>query len=243
MTDQPWLPGPPAPELAHDQVHVWRAWLDEPLTQPERTLAGDELVRADRLRAPEHRRRFVAARAILRAILGRYLQADPAGLRFGYSAHGKPYLEIEPGRPALEFNLSHAGGLGLYAVACGRAVGVDIEALDRAVEHEQIAARFFAPSERQQLAALPPALRRAAFFAGWVRKEAYVKAHGQGLALPLEQFGVALAPGEPARLLHADYDPHEPSRWSLAGLAPAPGYAGALAVAGHGWRLACWQWV
>ena len=85
-------------------------------------------------------------------------------------------------------------------------------------------------------------MQRQAFFLCWTRKEAYIKARGEGLSLPLDQFDVSLVPGEPAALLSTHRNPHEAFRWSLQELTPAPGYAAALAVEGHGWHLACWQW-
>ena len=92
------------------------------------------------------------------------------------------------------------------------------------------------------LRTLPTDVQRQAFFRCWTRKEAYIKARGQGLSLPLDQFDVSLAPGEPAAILGTQQDPSEASRWSLQELTAAPGYIAALAVEGHGWRLTCWQW-
>jgi 4'-phosphopantetheinyl transferase len=239
-----WLPPPVDVSLSSDEVHVWRVALDQPEPQVhafQRTLAEDELSRAARFYFPHLTRHFIVGRGVLRAILARYLGASPHTLRFGYTEYGKPFL-VGQDQQWLSFNLSHSGGLALCAVVRERAIGVDIESIRRDMEHESIAERFFSPAEQRVLRALPSSLRPQAFFDCWTRKEAYIKAHGEGLSLPLDQFSVSLAPGEPAGLLHTDGDPSEATRWSLRELAPGPDYAAALAVEGHGWGLACWQW-
>jgi len=133
--------------------------------------------------------------------------------------------------------------MALYAVAYRREVGIDLELIRHGLEEEQIADRFFSRREISTLRALPAALRRYAFFLCWTRKEAYIKARGEGLSLPLDQFDVSLIPGEPAALLRTRPDSDEALRWSLQELTPGPpGYAAALAVEGEGWSLALWQW-
>lgn len=240
--DARWLAPDDHPALAAGEVHVWRVALEWPGdTAPlERLLATDERQRAARFHFDRDRRHFVIGRATLRALLGRYLGAPPEGLQLRYNAFGKPELAgATTGTPA--FNLSHAHGLALYAFGIGRALGVDIEYIRHDIEADQIAGHFFSPAERAALAQLPAAERRAAFFRCWTRKEAYIKAHGMGLSLPLDQFDVSLLPGEPARLLATRTDPADAARWSLCALEPGDGWAAALAAEGHGWRLRCWQ--
>ncbi|HEX9921799.1 MAG TPA: 4'-phosphopantetheinyl transferase superfamily protein, partial [Anaerolineae bacterium] len=161
-----------------------------------------------------------------------------------YSPTGKPSLATssQHDQPDLRFNLSHSHELALYAVTYGRDVGVDLEHVSRKIEAMQIADRFFSPSEVSVLRSLPGHLQRDAFFNCWTRKEAFIKAKGDGLSLPLDQFDVSLRPGEPAVLLSTHFDPQETGQWSLQALSPGPGYVGALALAGHGWQLRCWQW-
>jgi 4'-phosphopantetheinyl transferase len=256
--------------LAENDVHLWQAELDRlsaHVQRLEHTLAPDELARANRFHFPQDRARFVVTRGALREILGQYLGLTPEQVRFGYGPVGKPVLAVgggagerESGRAgeqgnggagergnggvevSLEFNLAHSGRLALFAVARGRRVGVDVEQIRPNVACEKLAVRFFAPEEQAQLLALPADLRIEAFFACWTRKEAFVKARGEGLALGLDQFAVSVAPGEPAVLLRAAFDPDEASRWTILALSPAPGYTAALAVEGHGWRLTCRQW-
>src|SRR5208283_4072463 len=130
----------------------------------------------------------------------------------------------------------------LYAVTRGREIGIDLEFIRCDLEVEQIAERFFSRSEIATLRAVPTDLQKYAFFLCWTRKEAYIKARGEGLSLPLDQFDVSLIPGEPAELLGTRPDSDEALRWDLRELAVAPGYVGAVAAEGRGWSLSCSQW-
>ena len=208
----------------------------------ERTLSADERERAGRFRFPQLQQRFVVGRGILRAILGRYLEVAPETLVFEYTAYGKPSLKMLPGQPHLHFNLSHSAGVALYAVTLNRAIGIDVETVDPALKHMQLAEHCFSPSERSALRALPPQDLALGFCTGWTRKEAYIKANGQGLSFPLDQFSVSLSPHQPAQLLQSIQDPEAVSRWTLQDLVLGSDYVGALAVAGHGWRLVRWLW-
>jgi len=231
--------------LPRDEVHVWRATLDVGLAHVhgfERTLAADERARAARFHFDTHRNRFIVGRGLLRTILGRYLGMAPDRLQFHYSPLGKPALPAGSESKSIRFNVSHSGGVALYAVTRGRGIGVDIERIRPDFANEEIAGRFFSPREVAALNALPPQSRLDAFFACWTRKEAYIKARGEGLSLPLNCFDVSLAPGEPAALLAVHDDPGEAARWSIREPFPGPDYVAALAVEGRDWRLKCWQW-
>lgn len=241
----PWSVPPETFILGSDEVHVWRATLDQPASQIEsfrRTLAADEHARAERFYFQRDRERFIVARGVLRALLSFYVHGTPACLSFRYSAHGKPALAWDSDKDTIRFNLSHSHGVALYAVTRGREVGIDLEYIRSDLEVEQIAERFFSRREIATLRTLPPEVRRQAFFLCWTRKEAYIKARGEGLSLPLDQFEVSLIPRESAALLSTQSDPDEVSRWSLQELTPAPGYAAALAAEGRDWHLVCWQW-
>lgn len=242
--DRLWYPPPTDLTLSSDEAHVWRASLDQPtsrLQSLQHTLAADELSRATRFRFQKDRHHFIIARGLLRAILSRYLDVEPSQLRFYYSDYGQSSLTPTPGQDTLRFSLSHSDGLALYAVTRGREIGVDLERVRPVAEAEQIAERFFSAQENAVFRTLPASLKYEAFFTCWTCKEAYIKARGKGLSLPLDQFDVSLVPGEPAMLLSTRGDPQEASRWSLRDLMPGPGYMAALAVEGHGWRLTCWQ--
>jgi len=247
MTSREQLWHPPRKELTltSAEVHVWCAALDPPVScveQLQRLLSADELQRASRFHFPRDRRRFSVARGVLRDILSRYLGVPPAALAFRYSAYGKPALVDVAAQEGLRFNISHAHELALFAITCGPEVGVDIEYLHRTIACEEIAERFFSARERASLRAVPEEMKQQAFFNCWTRKEAYIKAHGEGLSLPLDQFDVSLPPGEPAALLATRVDPHDARRWSLQAVTPGPGYVAALAIEGQARHLTCWQW-
>jgi 4'-phosphopantetheinyl transferase len=241
----PWRAPPETLVLGGDEVHVWRATLDQTSSQIQsfrHHLAADEQTRAEQFHFERDREHFIVARGVLRAILGGYLNRAPEGLSFCYSAYGKPALAGKSDGNAIRFSVSHSHGVALYVVTRGREVGIDLERIRSNLAVAEIAGRFFSRQEVAMLQTLPTEGQREAFFRGWTRKEAYLKARGEGLSLPLDQFDVSLAPGEPAAILGTRPDPSEASRWSLQELTSAPGYVAALAVEGHGWRLACWQW-
>jgi 4'-phosphopantetheinyl transferase len=225
--------------LAPDEVHVWRASLDLPASRVcalGDVLVADERARAARFHFERDRTHWTVARARLRLLLARYLGGPPDRFRFALGAHGKPAL-ARPEGGDLRFNVSHSQDLALYAVTRGREVGVDLEGLRPDFATDEIAERFFSPAERRALRAVAPELRCDAFFACWTRKEAYIKARGLGLAIPLDAFDVSLAPDEPAALLATRDEPGDSVRWSLAALSPGPGFAGALVAEGHEWRV------
>jgi 4'-phosphopantetheinyl transferase len=241
-TEWPLLEG--AFTLTDDQVHVWRGCLDvvpENVGDIYRTLSEDEKARAERFRFPIDRMRFIVARGLLRAILARYIEQPAHEITFVYGASGKPVLHrrSQCGRD-IRFNVSHAEGIALYAIATDRDVGIDIERIRTDFIHSRIAERFFSRREVATLRALEPALQADAFFRCWTRKEAYVKARGTGITVPLDGFDVTLAPGEPAAIL-AIRDTVDTPAWSMHDLHPSSGYVGAVAVAGTTSTLTCWQ--
>jgi len=229
--------------LPADEVHVWTASRDAPddVVGAMRGLLDEaELRRADRFVFAADRRQFAVGRGLLRTILGRYLDRDPVSIRFVTNPHGKPGLDPSSGvDPALQFNLAHSGSMVLYALTRGRDLGVDIEKVRPDFGGEALAGRFFAPGEVAALRALPESDRTLAFFHGWTRKEAYIKAKGKGLAIPLDEFEVSLGP---ARLLSTMHEPGEEARWSLVELPAEPGYVAAACVEGRDWHLRLGWW-
>jgi 4'-phosphopantetheinyl transferase len=232
-----WERPPATVGLQPGEVHVWSAVLGTPPRAVALCLSDDERGRAERFHSAALRDRFVAWRALLRTVLGRYLGLDPASLRFTYGQGGKPALASGTGVAPLRFNLSHSQERALYAVSADREVGIDIERVRPDVEYEEVARRFFSAGEVAALLALPPDRRVEAFFACWTRKEAFVKARGGGLQIPLDGFEVSLAPDEPAALLRVDGGPEERLRWTLRSLDAASGFAAALAVSGAATRV------
>jgi 4'-phosphopantetheinyl transferase len=239
-----WLSPSTDLTLLPHRVHIWRAALDQPaevIQYLATFLADDERARAGRFHFERDRRRFTVGRGVLRLILSRYLKISPVEMQFGYGAQGKPFLAGQPDN-GLQFNLSHSHELAVYAFTCRREIGIDLEYLRPLPDLEAIAGRFFAPQEIETLLKLPASRQVEGFFNCWTRKEAYIKAIGQGLTMPLDQFNVSLAPGQPAAMLNNYQNPGEVSRWSLTAFTPAPNYAAAVAVAGHNWQPTFFQW-
>lgn len=231
--------------LRESDVHVWCVTLDQPaavISQLTRLLSLEEKKRAKRFVFEKHRQNFTVSRGLLRLILSHYLDVAPERLEFEYLPQGKPILAKPSGLYSLNFNLSHSGGIVLYAIAKGRALGIDVELVRSFKDMDSVAKRFFSPSEYSHYSVLAPLDKPIGFFNCWTRKEAYLKALGDGLVHPLDQFAVTLAPSQPAKLLEAENDLEAVYRWSLVNLIPAPGYAAALAVDGPNYNLSCWQW-
>lgn len=246
MTDaSTWHPAFSPPTLLSGEIHVWRFDLTPTeceLARFERSLHDDERCRAARFRTETLRRRFTAGRGGLRAVLGAYLECPPDGVTLTYGTHGKPALADPVGSGPIAFNLTHTHDLALCAVTPGRTVGVDVEAVRPMEDAERIIRRFFSPREQADFLALPAPERLAAFFRGWSRKEAFLKATGTGLATVLDSFDVTLDPDRPAALLRVGDDPTEAARWSLLDLNVGDGYAAAVAVSGPAGRDALRLW-
>jgi 4'-phosphopantetheinyl transferase len=222
-------------EIPRDEVHAWRIALDRAgpiVAQLETLLSDDELERAHRFRFERDQVRFIVGRGSVRRILGRYLRLKPECLRFQYGKRGKPELAEGLAEVRPEFNLAHSQGLGLLAITQARWVGVDVEGLRPMVDAERIIHRFFSAAECRSFLKVAPDERHEAFFRGWTRKEAYIKAIGKGFAQPLDQFSVTLAPGEPPRLIEVAGREEEIKRWSMHDLDPKPGFLGAVVVEG-----------
>lgn len=244
-----WRPPPAgaaaAPALDEGAVHVWRLPLAPPpdqLAALARPLAADERARAARFHFERDRTAYTATRGALRTLAGAYLGHPPEALELGYGEKGKPYLAAPPpGGEALRFNVSHSGELGLLAFARGRELGVDVERRRELDDLLSLARSSFSPLEYAMLCGLPAADHTAAFFACWSRKEAFIKATGEGVS-QLADFDVTVRADEPARLLRAPGPPPGHARWSILDLPAIPGYAAALVVAGDGVRIDCWDW-
>jgi 4'-phosphopantetheinyl transferase len=245
LGEKDWHFPPRKLELLEHQVHVWRAALDAPPSQFEELrgfLSKDEQKRAQGYRFERDRRWFIIRRGMLRRLLERYLGIPAAQIEFDYNPYGKPELGQRSKSGSLHFTLSHSKGLVLFAFARQLNVGVDIERLRSDFEMQRLAERFFSPHENSELNSLSQEERPAAFFACWTRKEAFIKAHGEGLSLPLHQFDVSLKPGEEAQLLATREGLEPAENWVLRHLEPGWDAIAALAVSGHGWvliRLQC----
>ncbi|HET6899000.1 MAG TPA: 4'-phosphopantetheinyl transferase superfamily protein [Vicinamibacteria bacterium] len=244
----PWT-SPPAPAvLGPGEVHVWLAGQPAEHTRHLRrdhlttVLSADEQVRANRFYFAKDRERYVDARALLRVLVAGYLGTPPGEVQFAYGGHGKPALpKPEGGTRDLRFNVSHSGGVALLAFAWGRELGIDIEGERPMANWQAIAATCFSSRERAHLERLSPAERDQAFFRYWTRKEAFIKATGEGLSGALDRFDMSLAPGAPARVLDSGRM-EEMTGWWLEDLHPLTGFAAAVVTEGPPTRITCWRY-
>ena len=226
------------PPVSERHIHIWRVSLESPDEQlPEmRGLLDDyERTRADRFKFDRHRRRFIVGRAALRRLLGMYLGVEPDRLVFQYSGHGKPSLADCP----LSFNVSNSHELALLAFTRGRRVGIDVEHLRPMPDALKLAARFFAAAETDALRAAPDELVQSVFFRTWTRKEAILKASGEGLSRPLNSFDVS-PPLGPLEVTVPDGQGIA-TNWRLIDLAPGEGYTGAIAADGEAFTIDYFQ--
>ena len=247
-----WIDAESWPALGNNEVQVWlahlpslRASLDE-LTV---VLSPDEVARAARFRFPAHQERARMTRGLLRLLLGRHLPTDARKIVFTHNEHGKPALASPPG---IHFNLSHSGDYAAFALTRLDVVGVDVERIREAMpQRDEIARRYFAASEQAELQAVGERDRSRAFFTLWTRKEAWLKATGEGIAESLAKIEVAFLPGEPPCIRAIAGDVAAGALWNLRALHPATGFVAALAIQPaapgrmHGGsdalRVCCWR--
>ena len=249
MQKDSWTPPPNALDLKLHQVDIWRIFFNastllntslqsDSVKLIESNLSVDERERAARFHFPADRDSFIIAHGCLRDILSRYLNSQPSELTFSVNQYGKPTLNNQK----LEFNLSHSGDFALVAITLERKVGVDIERIRSDMELESIASRYFSQREVSELLALTYEQRVLGFFNCWTRKEAYIKAQGLGLSLPLESFDVSLTPNEAAILRATRTDSKDAARWRLHSLEVGSGYASAVAVESIDTESRLWNW-
>jgi len=236
-----WLSPSSIPQLATGEVHVWRIDLDIPddRWQALRSLlVADELAKAERFHFAKHRRRHTVSHAALRILLGQYLARPPRGIAFSYNTHGKPRLADEDQK--IKFNLSHTEDIMLVAFVLDSEIGIDIEAVTRHVDYMGVGQRWFSALEGRTLQSLPEQERIDAFFRAWCRKEAYIKARGEGMAHPLQRFSVALDKHEPRLVEHLD-DSRETSRWTFIDIDVAENYRATVVAESTDWQVSCYR--
>lgn len=236
-------PLPPAEiDLPAGEVHLWSARLDQPedfLRQCVTVLSADEQQRAERFRPGSLRNRYITGRGMLRMLLGRYLRTSPASFSLRYQAHGKPEL-VPPWKvQGVEFNVSHSHELAVFAFTRDHEIGVDVECIRRMPNAAELLERFFSRNEVRQWQQMPAERQLRAFFQGWTRKEAWLKAVGSGLSFPLDQFCVTL--DDTARVLSIRGDTAEAAQWWLENCEPCDGYVAAVAIRGKAATVRSWR--
>jgi len=229
----PWPSCTRPGELGKAEAHLWVVALElvpEKLPDFRSILSPDERERASRFLSDGDARRYMAARASLRSLLGAYVGIEPGELRFTYDRFGKPGLGGEAQADAVRFSVSHSEGFGLFGFVKEHRMGVDVERIRAGIDVENLAKNHFSRNEFEKLRSQPSDRQLEAFFCCWTRKEAYLKARGEGMSHGLDRFEVSVTPDEPVTILCADDDPDVSRRWTLEHLTPEPGYLGAAAV-------------
>lgn len=218
--------------LTEREIHVWSLCTRVGKAVGERfeaLLGDDEKERAARFHFNHDRQSFIITRGVLRCLLGRYLGMDPSSVQLEYGVQGKPAL---PAGTPVEFNVSHSGGWAALAFTVGCPVGIDLELIRPMSDMQSLAERFFCPEETAEILAAPGGERERAFFNCWARKEAFIKALGEGLSAPLNGFQVSASPEMPPRVVHVRRDAREAQAWNLHDLQLSSSYVAALAYRG-----------
>ncbi len=224
------------PKLEIGEVHIWSGSLaveQDQMPDYVKLLSVDELARANRFKFERHRQRFVVARAKLRQLLGCYLSCEPKQVSFAYSDKGKPYIKSPITKADIRFNLSHSQNTVLYGFVRGRDIGVDIEKNRTDMSYLEIAQRYFSKSEYELLRRLSEPEGAQAFFRCWARKEAFIKAVGEGLSFPLAQIDVGVEPHKGLFVPHVLHEDFAGAPWRVCDLAIADSFAASLAVYGE----------
>ena len=203
---------------------------EEEVQAAETLLSDDERHRARRFVFDRDRRRFTVGRARLRELLGARLNVSPTSIEFAYGAHGKPSLSHRFADSDLRFNVSHCDDVAVYAISRRRDVGIDVEAVRTMPDAGAIASRFFSPRETAAYHSLDAIHKPQGFFNCWTRKEAFIKAVGDGLSHSLDSFDVSLTPGAPAQILRVG-DTVGDDGWAMVSFVPVPGHVAAVVVA------------
>lgn len=238
-----WKLPPSQLHLSVTDIHLWLVHVEhcsESLPFLAQTLSPDEHTRAAKFRQERDRTRFITCRGILRHLLSRYLSCVPSQIRFFYNPYGKPGLaKSSHESPPLQFNLSHSGGLALYAFTLANPIGIDLEQ-QRPLDIPALAASFFSAQEQAFLSQLSPVEQYTQFFQIWTCKEAYLKAIGEGLS-GLDQVELAIAPDGSTRLAPFPNVSSPHSRWLIQPLSLDNQFAAAFAVNTHTFNLHCYR--
>jgi len=242
--DISWSHAPSPPAFPTGRVDVWRVCLDEAATAGSEVsvLSPDEIARAGRFHFEKDRTHFTRCRSALRHILADYLSIPATEIRFEYLTSGKPQLAAEQ-NPRLQFNVSHSANIALIAVGSEHRLGVDIEQIRSDVDTNSLAERFFSVRERAGLQALPDPIRVLGFFACWTRKEAFLKATGDGFSFPLADFSVTTHPDLDSRLEDIKGNTEAGKQWFLADLSVVDGFRATVALERSYSRLETYAWV
>jgi len=228
-------------QLLHDDIHIWSVSLEQSLECREilsLTLSLEEHQRARKFYFEKDRIHYIVGRGLLRKLLGRYLGLDPSALEFEYGLHGKPLLATRFSDKIIEFNLSHSKDRAIYIFNWDQPIGVDIEYSQPLKDMDDFALQFFTSNECKLIHSLPKEQKPESFYKIWTCKEAFLKANGSGLTVPINQVEVAIHPNGTASLASIGGDQSQAENWRLELFSPSYGYQSALAIEKHGGQIA-----
>lgn len=214
---------PSSTALSSAEVHVWAVPLGGAPEAYRDLLSAAEKERAQRYRFADHQRRYQIGHGALRLILASYLNVGPTAIAFRIGPRGKPYVVGD----GLYFNLSHSGKLALIGVATSE-LGLDVEKVRHLESLRNIAQRHFSDGEFAKLKVLQGDQQELAFYRCWTRKEAYIKALGEGLSMSLDSFDVSI--DDSPELLACHDGREDPANWSMVDVSPGPEFVGAVAM-------------
>ena len=239
-----WSQAPSKLAFPSGRVDVWRVRVDEPVRENSEgiVLSADEIARAKRFHFEKDWTRFTRCRSALRGLLADSLAIPATEFRFEYPPSGKPQLAVEQNPRALQFNVSHSADMALIAIGSERRLGVDVEKIRSDVDTQSLAERFFSVRERAGLRGLPDHLRAAGFYACWTRKEAFLKATGDGLSFPLADFSVTTHPDLDPELEEIKGSTEADRQWFLVDLHVREGYRATVAMEQSCCRLETYAW-
>jgi 4'-phosphopantetheinyl transferase len=231
--------------LHNDEVHIWKALIDYPSEIIDGfvgSLSPFERSRAEEFKFNRDRNRYIASQYILRTLISRhYLPIDIKSIQFHTEIKGKPVIEQNRSNSYLDFNKSDSREICVYAFALNSKIGIDVEYIRPVKDIELIARQSFSEYENAALSTVSSSLKHLAFYNCWTRKEAFIKAIGEGLYFPLDKFDVTLLPGDVAQILHLSGLEDHPSNWTLLDFTPEAGYSAALAINRKNFKFYFWQ--
>jgi 4'-phosphopantetheinyl transferase len=242
--DCQWPLPPSDLSLSGDEVHVWCASLNQFYTcveQMTQILSVDELKRAERFHFPRHRNQYIAAHGLLRKLLADYTSIESDRITIEYGRNGKPFLSEKFSKEKIRFNLSHSNGCALFAFACEREIGVDIEHIREFADMDKVAEQVFSIKEIAVLRSFPESEKNEVFFKFWTRKEAYLKATGEGFSSALDTIDISSYPPNTSVFVYTGKNSKDKSHWTVQDLRPISGFAAAFAVEGDSAMHHCWR--
>jgi 4'-phosphopantetheinyl transferase len=223
-------------KLCEDEIHIYRSTLEKPpaeVKQLEKILSPDEIEKAYKFKFETDRNNYIVGRAFLRNILNKYLEIDASKINFSYAEKGKPFIKDS----IVKFNLAHSKSYVVYAFTLEKEVGIDLEYLKEMPDAREIAKGFFSKDETHELDKVSEKNLELAFFNCWTRKEAFIKAVGEGLSYPLADFTVTLIPGDEPEIIWIKKNPEEINDWSMINIEVKENYISSLAIKSKGVRI------